>query len=116
MVAPTIPLRRLRRHLSYKARLIQHSAFFILHSVKVSLSVKQLGNKNCAACCATESVVREANELIVVEAILTESACAYAHSAVKVTVEPCLGAIVLLEIGDELLGSRGKLKKASFDI
>jgi hypothetical protein len=48
--------------------------------------------------------VGEADELIVVNAVLTETACGDTHTAVDVTVETSLGTVILLKIGNELLG------------
>ena len=50
----------------------------------------------------------KANELIVVEAILTKSACGDTHTAIDVAVESGLRTVILLKVGDELLGSRGQ--------
>ena len=41
--------------------------------VKVSLSCEELSEENAAACCTSESIVGEANELVVVLSILTET-------------------------------------------
>ena len=52
--------------------------------------------------------MRKAYELVVVNDVLAESAAGHAHTAVEVTVEVCLGTVILLKVGDELLGSRGQ--------
>ena len=73
-------------------------------SVKISLSVKKLCDEHSSACRATKRVVGKSYELIVVDLILAESADSNAHAAVNITVELCLGTIILLKVGDELLG------------
>ena len=52
--------------------------------------------------------MRETDELVVVEAILAKASCGDTHTAVDVAVEASLGTVILLKIGDELLGGRGQ--------
>ena len=54
--------------------------------------------------------MRETYELIIVEGVLTESACGNAHTAVDVTVKLRLGTVILLKVGDELCGCGGESK------
>ena len=74
----------------------------------IAFSVKKLCDQNCAACGTAQSIVRETDELIVVHGVLAQTTDRHAHTAVKIAVELCLGAVVFLKVGDELFGSGGE--------
>ena len=54
----------------------------------VSFSVEKLRDKNGSARSTSQGVVRKTHELIVVETVLSKSACGHTHTAIKIAVVP----------------------------
>ena len=79
-------------------------------SVKIALCSEKLSHKNGSACCASQSVVGEANELVVPDDIVSQTADGDSHAVFKVSVKLCLGTVILGEVVEELLGCGGKLQ------
>lgn len=52
----------------------------------------------------------QADKLVVILAVFPETSDGYAHAMLLIPVEPGLGHVVLLKVGQELLGSRGQVQ------
>ena len=67
-------------------------------------------SSNCTAGGAPEGVVGEADELVVVLGVLTQTAQGDGHAALQLPVQLGLGTVGLLEVVQELLGCGGQLQ------
>ena len=74
--------------------------FFIGRSVKIALTVEQLSDQHGTACGTAKGVVGQADELVIKEAVLAQSAEGHAHAAVDITVQSGLRTVVFLKVGD----------------
>ena len=79
-------------------------------SIEPAESIQQLGGQQCAACGAAKRIMRKTDELEVKNIILSQPTDGHTHTAVNVAVKPCLRAVRLVDICDELFGCMRKLQ------
>ena len=78
--------------------------------VNIALGAKQLGKLNSSACRAAKGVVGQTDKLVVILGVLAQTTNGDSHAVFKVAVKLSLGAVILLEIVEELLGSGRQVK------
>ena len=75
------------------------SCFPILQSLfclDITLGSQKLCTENCAACCAADGVVGKSYELVIVDAVLTDTAYGNTHAVLIIDIQRNLRTVIFL--------------------